>query len=277
MRADRHSGVPEGSLCRLEKWTPETEQALRQGPVVVEDVTEVPLLAALAHDQELPLGSCCAVPLIFREESHGALIALAHGSNGFLPADTIALSTYAAHAAIALANARLLEQLERDAFEDHLTGLANPRAFQQACAVELARARRDGAPVALLMLDLDHFKAINDAYGHPYGDEVLRMIAEVLRSSVRPHDTVARLGGEEFAALLLRASGQEAFEVAERIRTALPARLSLSTSVGIAARNGEGPVSYEALLTEADEAMYVAKRNGRDQTSFGAPVEVRAP
>jgi diguanylate cyclase (GGDEF)-like protein len=280
MRADRHSGVPEGALCRLEKWTAETEQALRQAPVVVEDVSEVPLLAGLAQDPELPLGSCCAVPLIFREEFHGALIALAHGPNGFLPADTIALSTYAAHAAIALANARLLEQLERQASEDPLTGLANPRGFQQACAVELARARRNGVPVALIMLDLDHFKAINDAHGHPYGDEVLCMIAEVLRSSVRPHDPVARLGGEEFAALLLGASPQEAFEVAERMRTAiaaLPARLSLSTSVGIAVRNGEGPVPYQTLLEEADEAMYAAKRNGRNQTSLRAAREVRAP
>jgi diguanylate cyclase (GGDEF)-like protein len=271
MRADRHSGVPEASLCRLEKWTAEREGALLRGPIVIEDLTEGPLLAALAEDEELPLGSCCAVALVFREEFQGALIALAHGPEGFLPADTIALSTYAAHASIALANARLLEQLERQAAEDPLTGLNNARAFQQACAVELARARRDRVPVALIMLDLDHFKAINDAYGHPYGDEVLCMVADVLRSNVRPHDTVARLGGEEFAALLLGASTEEAFEVAERMRTAiasLPARLGLSTSVGIAVRGREAALSYDALLAEADEAMYAAKRNGRDRTSF---------
>jgi diguanylate cyclase (GGDEF)-like protein len=273
MRADRHSGVPEGSLCRLEQWTSETERALLKAPVVIEDVTEVPPLAALATDRELPLGSLCAAPLIFREEFHGALIALAHGPNGFLPADTVALSTYAAHAAIALANARMLEQLERRAAEDPLTGLANARAFQQACVVELARARRDGAPVALLMLDLDHFKAINDAYGHPYGDEILCMVADVLRSSVRPHDTVARLGGEEFGALLLGASDEEAFEVAERMRIAIaavPAQITLSTSVGVAVRDADGLASYDDLLKEADEAMYGAKRSGRDQTSLRA-------
>jgi diguanylate cyclase (GGDEF)-like protein len=272
MRADRHSGVPEASLCRLERWTADTEEALRRGPLVVEDVTAVPLLAPLAHDQRLPLGSCCAAPLIFREEFHGALIALAHGSNGFLPADTVALSTYAAHAAIALANARLLEHHERRASEDPLTGLANPRSFQHACEVEFARASRDATGVALIMLDLDHFKSINDAHGHRYGDEVLCMIADVLRANVRPHDTVARLGGEEFATLLPGASAEEAFEVAERMRTAIaavPARLRLSTSVGVAVRNGDG-VSYEALLEDADRAMYAAKRNGRDRTSLSA-------
>jgi diguanylate cyclase (GGDEF)-like protein len=270
MRADRHSGVPEASLCRLERWTADTEEALRQGPLVVEDVAAVPLLATLANDQRLPLGSCCAAPLIFREEFHGALIALAHGADGFLPADTVALSTYAAHAAIALANAQLLEQHERRASEDPLTGLANPRSFQQVCEVEFARANRDAAPVALIMLDLDHFKSINDAYGHRYGDEVLCLIADVLRSNVRPHDTVARLGGEEFATLLPGASAEEAFEVAERMRNAIaaiPARLRLSTSVGVTVRNG-ARVSYEALLEEADRAMYAAKRNGRDRTSL---------
>jgi diguanylate cyclase (GGDEF)-like protein len=272
MRASRHSGVPESSLCQLERWTADTEAALRQGPLVIEDVTVVPQLAPLADDQRLPLGSCCAAPLVFREEFNGALIALAHGADGFLPADTVALSTYAAHAAIALANARLLERLERRASEDPLTGLANPRSFQQACEVEFARANRDAAPVALIMLDLDHFKSVNDAHGHRYGDEVLCMIADVLRSSVRPQDTVARLGGEEFATLLPGANTEEAFEIAERMRTAiaaLPARLRLSTSVGVAVRNGDG-VSYEHLVEDADRAMYAAKRNGRDRTSLSA-------
>jgi diguanylate cyclase (GGDEF)-like protein len=268
MRADRHSGVPESSLSSLERWAEDNERALREGPVVVDDVTGLHALAPLANDPVLPLGSCCAVPLSFREEFHGALIALAHGPNGFLPADKTALSTYATYAAIAVSNARLLDQLERKASEDPLTGLANSRAFEQLCEAELARSQRDAAPFAVLVLDLDHFKAINDAYGHPYGDEVLRMIADTLRSTVRPHDTVARMGGEEFATLLPAAGPGEAFEVAERMRTAIaaiPAHLRLSTSVGIAVCDGNG-ASYESLLEDADRAMYIAKHKGRDQT-----------
>jgi diguanylate cyclase (GGDEF)-like protein len=272
LQAARHSELPEEALQRLEEWANEVEAGLSLGPMVVDDFADVPALAPLVDGAELALGSCCAVPLSFRDELQGAFIVLAHGPNGLLPGDATALSTYATHAAIAISNARLLDRLERLAAQDPLTGLVNPRAFDQICHKELARSRRDDTPLALLMLDVDHFKEINDACGHPYGDEVLRQIANVLRSEVRPHDAVARLGGEEFAILLPDTHAAQAAEVAERMResiTALPAQLPLTASVGVAICEA-GTASYDDLLEEADSAMYLAKRGGRDRVAVSS-------
>jgi diguanylate cyclase (GGDEF)-like protein len=179
------------------------------------------------------------------------------------------LTAYAAHAAIALSNARLVERLERQAAEDPLTGLANQRAFQRACVAEFSRAEREGGSVSIVILDLDHFKAINDEFGHPYGDQVLCGVADALRTSVRPHDTVARMGGEEFAILLPSTDRETARDVAERMRAAVgrvPVRDGvLRSSAGVA--SGSPPsVTSAYLVQQADRALYEAKRRGRGQT-----------
>jgi diguanylate cyclase (GGDEF)-like protein len=269
MRADRHSGIPSKSLAALESWATENRGVLREGTVVIDELASAPGLADLALDPDLPLGSMCAAPLVFRDRLYGVLTALAYGSNVFLPGDNAALSAYAAHAAIALFNARLVERLERQAAEDPLTGLANQRAFQRACEAEFSRAQREGGPVSIIALDLDHFKEINDLHGHPYGDDVLRGVADALRASVRPHDTVARLGGEEFAILLPGADADAAYEVAERVRTAIrqvPVEgRRLSSSGGVASDSSPG-MRPAQLLQRADRALYDAKRRGRGQT-----------
>jgi diguanylate cyclase (GGDEF)-like protein len=269
MRADRHSGIPSRSLAALESWATENRGVLREGTVVIDELASAPGLADLALDPDLPLGSMCAAPLVFRDRLYGVLTALAYGSNVFLPGDNAALSAYAAHAAIALFNARLVERLERQAAEDPLTGLANQRAFQRACEAEFSRAQREGGPVSIIALDLDHFKEINDLHGHPYGDDVLRGVADALRASVRPHDTVARLGGEEFAILLPGADADAAYEVAERVRTAIrqvPVEgRRLSSSGGVASDSSPG-MRPAQLLQRADRALYDAKRRGRGQT-----------
>jgi len=197
------------------------------------------------------------------------LTALAHGSTVFMPGDVAALTAYAAHAAIALSNARLVERLERQAAEDPLTGLANQRGFHRACVVEFSRAEREGGHVSIVMVDVDHFKAINDAFGHPYGDQVLCGVADALRASVRPHDTVARMGGEEFAILLSGTDSETAYEIAERARAAIGqvpiTDRTLRSSAGVA--SGSAPaVTPVQLLQEADRALYEAKRRGRGQT-----------
>ena len=197
------------------------------------------------------------------------LAALAHGSTVFFPGDASALSAYAAHAAIALSNARLVDRLEHQAAEDPLTGLANQRAFHRQCAVEFSRARRSRSEVSILMLDLDHFKRINDQHGHLHGDEVLIGVADALRTATRGHDTVARMGGEEFAILLPDTGADVAHDIAERIRAAVArttvSRSTLSCSAGVATAAG-GEATYLDVLELADRALYQAKRLGRDRT-----------
>jgi diguanylate cyclase (GGDEF)-like protein len=273
MRADRHSGIPAGSLAALEAWANEQRGVLREGAVVIDDLASAPGLADLARDPDLPLGSMCAAPLMFRDQLYGVLTALAHGSKVFLPGDSAALTAYAAHAAIALSNARLVERLERQAAEDPLTELANQRAFRRACEAEFSRAQREGGAISIVVFDLDHFKEINDLHGHPYGDNVLRGVGGALRASVRPHDTVARLGGEEFAILLPGADADAAYEVAERARTAItqvPVEdRRLSSSAGVASDSSPGMCPAQ-LLQRADRALYDAKRCGRGQTVTSA-------
>jgi diguanylate cyclase (GGDEF)-like protein len=269
VRADRDSGIPAASLRRLEAWAASARDELARGTVVVDDLSTVPALAAIATDPELPLGSLCAAPLVFRDDTLGVLVALAHGTTVFLPHDAAVLGAYAAQAAIALSNARLVERLERQAAEDPLTGLANQRAFHVACEHELSRTARDGRPIAIVVLDLDHFKAINDAHGHPYGDEVLRRVARALVWAVRPHDTVARMGGEEFALLLPDTDAGGARAAAERARAAVASVVvrgrGLTVSAGVASHAGPH-ASLERMLAHADRALYRAKAAGRDRT-----------
>ena len=269
MRADRHSGIPSSSLAALEAWATRAGDELSRGAVVVDDLRTVPSLEKLTQHPDLPLGSMCAAPLVFRDQRLGVLTALAHGSTVFLPGDVASLSAYAVHAAIALSNARLVERLERQAAEDPLTGLANQRAFERACVAEFSRAEREAGSVSIVIVDVDHFKAINDAFGHPYGDQVLCGVADALRSSVRPHDTVARMGGEEFAILLPGTDPEAAYAIAERARAAIgevpiPDRV-LRSSAGVA--SGSPPaVTPRHLVQQADRALYEAKRRGRGQT-----------
>jgi diguanylate cyclase (GGDEF)-like protein len=269
MRADRHSGLSPDALWRLEHWGQENEALLSDGPVVIDDLGSVPSLAKLTIDPGLPLGSACAAPLIFRDRLLGALVALAPGANVFLPQDVRALGACAAHAAIALSNARLVEQLEREASEDPLTGLANKRSFELAYAAELNRARREGGSTAIVTLDIDHFKQINDRYHHNFGDQVLVAVAAAVRSAVRGYDTVARLGGDEFVILLPVTTAEEAEVVAERARTLISEielpEGKLSCSAGVAAVSGATALE-DGVLGAADAALYEAKRDGRDRT-----------
>ena len=275
MRVFRTTDVPHDTGLRLERWAEASQESLRAGPVVIDDLTSVAALHALTSAEDLQFGSAFAAPLVFRDRLLGVLIALAPGARMFLPHDMRALETYAGHAAIALANAQVVGQLERSAMEDPLTGLANKRAFHRACATEASRAAREDGSVALVILDIDHFKGINDSYGHPFGDYVLVAVGKALRAAVRGHDTVARLGGEEFALLLPGSSLGDGYEVAERAR-ALIAKIELpkghlASSAGVAVTNAE-IASAGDLLDAADRALYAAKRLGRDRTAMaGAP------
>jgi diguanylate cyclase (GGDEF)-like protein len=172
----------------------------------------------------------------------------------------------ASHGALATANARL----ENLATTDPLTDLPNHRAMVAALDLEIERARRFGRPCAILFLDLDHFKALNDGYGHQAGDAVLREFATLVRAALRGIDTVGRWGGEEFVAILPETEWEAALIAAEHVRTTVGAHrfiaggTHLTCSIGVAAYPSDGE-DRDTLVAAADQAMYWAKCLGRNQ------------
>ena len=189
----------------------------------------------------------------------------------------------AAQAAVALDNARLHGIVERQALVDGLTGLANRRHCEDELETELARSERLGGPTALVLADLDDFKAVNDRYGHPAGDAVLCAFAELLRESVREIDTAGRFGGEEFMLLLPGTDAAGAAHVAERVRAALAERvivtpggaaIRITASFGVA--TAPPAASAGDLITAADTALYDAKHAGKNVVGT-APVPLAHP
>jgi diguanylate cyclase (GGDEF)-like protein len=178
-------------------------------------------------------------------------------------------------------NARLsaaFKRIEELATLDPLTRLPNRRSFDERLAAEAARSRRYGHPFGLIMLDLDHFKSINDRYGHPAGDEVLRYVAKIIEANVRETDLPARIGGEEFAVILPVSSPPEVRAVAEKLRGAvaqsdlphkegMPADLRLTLSAGACCSAGH-LVTPEAMIHKADAALYTSKNDGRNRVTM---------
>jgi diguanylate cyclase (GGDEF)-like protein len=180
----------------------------------------------------------------------------------------------AAQAVIALDNARLHRIVERQARIDGLTALANRRACEDQLAVELARVERFGGPLAVVIADLDDFKEINDRFGHPTGDVVLREFARALEDGIRDVDLAARWGGEEFVLVLPGTDADGAVNLADRIRRALESRLVLSVDgepIPVTASFGVASfpesASGQTLLGAADDALYQAKRAGKNRVS----------
>ena len=170
------------------------------------------------------------------------------------------------------------ERADRETYElattDPLTGVYNRRTFKELAEPQLSRSRRAHMPVSLLMLDLDHFKRINDTYGHLGGDDILKAFAEVIRNLLRKEDLLARYGGEEFVVLLPGSDQEAAAALADRIRDQVSARpmdanghrARVTVSIGAASEGGDTLPSLEAMLGRADEALYQAKREGRNRT-----------
>jgi diguanylate cyclase (GGDEF)-like protein len=176
----------------------------------------------------------------------------------------------AARAGQLVAHRLTVEHLRAEADQDYLTGLANRRRFRKALGQEVERWRRYHVPCALLLLDIDHMKRVNDTHGHPAGDRVIRFIADVLAELSRDNDTAARLGGEEFALLLAGSDGVKAHAAAERVRLAVAERPltevgRVTVSLGVAACPSEA-LSERELFSASDAALYQAKRTGRNRT-----------
>jgi diguanylate cyclase (GGDEF)-like protein len=171
-----------------------------------------------------------------------------------------------------------IDARRKSLFSDHLTGVANRRAFFEAAELELNRNRRAPRPTALILVDADHFKRINDRHGHPGGDAVLRHLGQLLAATFRQVDVVARVGGEEFAVLLPSSSLDGAAAVAERLRQLVAddpvvfdgAQIACTISAGVAVCDGE-KTGLDTLMKRADRALYAAKAAGRNRVERWRP------
>ncbi len=174
-----------------------------------------------------------------------------------------------------------IDQLRADADLDALTGLANRRRFRVALVREVERWRRYRIPCALLMLDIDHLKSINDRFGHPAGDVVIRQIAQTLKEVSRDNDTAARLGGEEFGLLLAGVDLEKAAAAANRLRAVLSTKRfegvgTVTVSIGVAGCP-ENATTERTLYSASDRALYVSKNSGRDRVSVAPPLQEKLP
>jgi two-component system cell cycle response regulator len=236
------------------------DDAVRRGELVVTDLVDA-------------AGPALAVPLRRDERIIGALaVARDVGSAPFDPLALEAVTALAAHAGTAVANVRTHEETSKQSITDPLTGAGNLRHLTTTLAKEVERANRFNRPLSLLMLDLDHFKQVNDTAGHAFGDAVLREFARRLAACLRDVDVVARYGGEEFVVVLPETASEGACAVAARIVEAVrsePFRAggksrSVTVSVGVAAFPDHGRIASE-LTRAADAALYAAKHGGRDR------------
>ncbi len=181
------------------------------------------------------------------------------------------LLLFAVQAGVALENVRLYSQVEHLATTDPLTGLANRRSFQDSLESEVDRAARYGDSLSLLMMDIDHFKLINDSYGHAIGDQVLRNLGRVFRANVRRHDLACRIGGEEFAVIVPNATKEKAMLLAQRLLESVrkadlfdsKIQREVTISIGLASYP-EDAKTMDELMKSADDVLYDAKRSGRN-------------
>ena len=268
-RCQSSSGLPGDVVAALEAWA-RAEPGDAEEPLLVDDVGVVPALAELPDHPRMSVGSLCAARLVYRGRSLGLLVALSARRRTFLPRDVDQLQAYAAQAAIALENARLYEAQEALASRDALTGLRNHRDFHERVDEELERLRRHEGRLAVLLIDLDGFKSVNDESGHAAGDRVLRRAARAIESACRSSDVAFRVGGDEFAVILPGAGQDEAGEVVERLTAAVDAvDPRTSASVGTAVWPDDGG-SKDVLLAHADGSLYATKArkdgDGRSHT-----------
>ena len=230
------------------------------------------------------LESLLVLPLLIKDQVIGTFTVGARRSGAFPSDRREMLGVIANQVAISLQNAHMYQALEEQATTDGLTGLVNHRTFQERFAAMLGRADRHRFPVSLILTDIDHFKKVNDSYGHPTGDEVLRRVAAILSGRARKIDIVARYGGEEFAIVLEGTDKDGARQLAERIRAEVGQQAFQSSKGTFKATLSLGVASYPAdarakadIIARADQSLYAAKHGGRNRTVCYAPEMEKTP
>lgn len=223
--------------------------------------------------------SLISAPVIIRGQVAGLINILSATSGFFTPAHAERLSVFSSQVAIAMNNAQLFEQAHHLSVTDSLTELMNRRQFFEVARTELERSRRYRRSLSAMMIDVDHFKTINDTYGHAVGDLALREVARRIKHSVRSVDVVARYGGEEFIVLMPEIALQEACQVAERVRRSVSdepieedtLEIRVTLSIGVAGID-EQSSNMDILIRYADLALYNAKMSGRNRVeSYQSP------
>ncbi|HJZ83983.1 MAG TPA: diguanylate cyclase [Polyangia bacterium] len=252
--------------------------------MVVKNKHYLPVSGERAQGDEAPVftkrvkalrgyASLLVLPLVCADEAIGSFTLAARRRGVFGKDKRDMLGVIANQVGISIENAKMYRLMEEMATTDGLTGLYNHRTFQERIAMMLDRSERLDKKCSLILCDIDHFKSINDTYGHPVGDVVLRRVAQLLASSVRKIDLVARYGGEEFALVLEETYARGARELAERVRlevakqqfTSDQGGFQITLSLGIASYPDDGR-DKQILIEKADQALYTAKRSGRNRS-----------
>jgi diguanylate cyclase (GGDEF)-like protein len=244
-----------------------THRAVDSGrPVVENDVTTV--TGYVAGFAETKSEMC--LPLISQGETIGVLALESARAGAFTPNDVQPLESVADICATAIQNARYFDRVRHMAYADGLTGIFNRRYFEMRIAEEMERARRYDNALALIMVDLDHFKRLNDEFGHLLGDEVLRQVTTLFGQNLRKSDIVCRYGGEEFVLLMPQTTVEQATAAAEKLRKAIETwsfpgvAWPVTISSGVSSFPADGD-SRDALVSAADRALYAAKQGGRNR------------
>lgn len=254
---------------------PNTVVIQQRRPHILGDAPSVH--AAFRQGPHTHIHSFLGVPLIVGDRVIGMLAVDNTQSNYFTSDHARLVTAFADQVALAIQNAKLFGEVQQLASIDSLTGLYNRRHFMELAKREFGRAQRYQRPLVAIMLDIDHFKQVNDSYGHDIGDQVLQIVAERCQKTVREIDILGRYGGEEFVVFLLETDMDGACIVAERLRMAITSEpvhagegleLNVTASLGVAQRD-ENTTSLEILITRADQAMYVAKHKGRNRIAIG--------
>jgi diguanylate cyclase (GGDEF)-like protein len=217
-------------------------------------------------------GSVLIIPMVYENSILGLFVLLSGQKHYFDAFQRDLLKVMCNQASTSIANAQLHAEIEKMATTDGLTGLFNHRLFQEKLSAEFKRLNRSSKPLSLLLADIDYFKKINDTYGHPVGDLVLKGVAKLIRETIREIDVPARYGGEEFAVILPETDDEGSRNIAERIRKALQGKsfsadgrsIAVTMSVGISTSPADAR-NKEELIEKADQALYHAKHNGRNQ------------
>ena len=221
----------------------------------------------------VPTRSYVGVPLILRDQTVGVLSIQSTRPSAYSTEQVSLLETIAVQAAIAIENARLYQEAQLLATTDFLTGLLNRRELFSRAEQEFERARRYRHSLAVMMIDIDHFKLVNDTFGHLAGDQVLRLLSRVCQKNMRLVDVVGRYGGEEILIFMPETDREEAFTAAERLRIEIDEMIvstdkgdvRVTVSVGLTSYNREKSQTLETLISRADDALFAAKAEGRNR------------